>query len=52
MCKHLSESFPVYSGQKQGDSLSLLLFCLALEYAIRKFQENKDEFEWDRVCGF
>jgi hypothetical protein len=34
--KHLSDSFPVQNGVKQGDALSPLLFNFALEYAIRK----------------
>jgi hypothetical protein len=34
--KHLSESFPIQYGLKQGDALSPLLFSFALEYAIRK----------------
>jgi hypothetical protein len=33
--KHLSESFPVQNGLKQGDALSPLLFDFALEYAVR-----------------
>jgi hypothetical protein len=38
--KHLSESFPIQNGLKQGDALSPLLFNFALEYDIRKDQEN------------
>jgi hypothetical protein len=39
--KHLSRNFPFRNFVKQGDALSPLFFNCALEYAIRKVQENQ-----------
>jgi hypothetical protein len=39
--KYLSDTFPIQSGLKQGDALSPLPFNFALDYAIRRVEENQ-----------
>jgi hypothetical protein len=39
--KHLSDSFPIHNGLKQGGALLPLLFNFGLEYDIVKFLESQ-----------
>jgi hypothetical protein len=50
--KHMSDSFSIQYGLKQGNALLPVLFSFALEYPIRKVQENQIKIKTNFSCGF
>jgi hypothetical protein len=51
ICKDLSDNFPIQNSLKQGDALLPLLPNFALEYPIRKVQENQMELKLNGIHG-
>ena len=50
--KHLSDKFSIKNSLEKGDALWPLPFPFALEYAVRKFMGNQEDFKLKGIYQF